>query len=331
MKTDYVKLVENCIAYIEKNLTRKVNIDDVLKNTYYSYPHFHRIFMDIVGEPMTAYIRKRRLSCAAKDLVNTEKPIIDIALDYNFSSQQTFNRAFTAYFGISPLKYRRIGMLDDLYKPFSFSNQFFDDMIPISVSIEELQPMKVASCHVYKSNIPLKNMSRERDKLISKAWGNLIRWQMSYEYQKKFGITDKLPSTLKLGKFMIENNYHLPPNTRYFGFINPFPIDVDSFGYETWAMLTDISDIVISNMQNDNIVIKNSEGGLYATAQATYGPASNLDQVWKSMHYWLSQNQQYDYGNHQWLEEHITKPGEGGFHGFKIYLPIKVSGTVNKM
>ena len=53
---------------------------------------------------------------------------------------------------------------------------------------------------------------------------------------------------------------------------------------------------------------------------------------YKSLHYWLSQNQQYNYGDHQWLEEHITIPGEGGFHGFKIYMPIKpVSGTANKV
>lgn len=323
MKIDYVEKIKHCIAYIEANLTKKVYIEDVLKNTYYSYPHFHRLFIDIVGESITSYIRKRKLSCAAEELVKTDKPIIDIALDYNFSSQQTFNRAFTAYFGISPKKYRDSGILDDLYKPFIFSKSIFEDFIPIKVSIERLEPMKVASCHVYKNNISPKLFLREKDMLISKAWGILIRWQMSYEYQKLYGTTETLPPTSKLGKFMIDSNLHISPNTRYFGFTNPFPVHDEEFGYETWAMLTDISDCVLSKTQNENIIIKDFEGGLYATAEATYGPDSNLDQVWKSLHYWLSQNQQYNYGDHQWLEEHITIPGEGGFHGFKILLPIK--------
>jgi AraC family transcriptional regulator len=326
MKIDYVKKIEQCITYIEDNLTQKVYIDDVLENTYYSYPHFHRIFMDIVGEPMTTYIRKRKLSCAAEKLINTKKSIVDIAFDYNFSSQQTFNRAFTGCFGISPLKYRNIGMLDDLYKPFAFTDCFFDDLIPISVSIERLQPMTVASYHSYSDNIILKNTRKEQDVLISKAWGNLIRWQMSYEYQKKFGIVKKLPATSMLGKFMIDNNLHLPPYTRYFGFTNPFPTSDSEFGYEVWAELTNMNDSVKEETQSGDIIIKNVEGGLYVTAEATYGPDSNLDQVWKALHYWLMQNQQYNYGDHQWLEEHITKSGEGGFHSFKLYLPIQPIG-----
>ncbi len=327
MKIDYVKKIAQCIAYIEDNLTHKVYIADVLENTYYSYPHFHRIFMDFVGEPITSYIRKRKLSCAAEELINTKKTIVDIALDYNFSSQQTFNRAFTGCFGISPLKYRKIGMLNDLYKPFAFPDCFFEDLIPIKVSIERLQPMKIASYHSYNGNILLKNSKQEQDILVSKAWGNLVRWQMSYEYQKQFGIIEKLPATLKLGKFMIDNNLHLLPNTRYFGFINPFPMNDYEFGYETWAMLTNISENVITEAQNRNIIIKDYEGGLYVTTEATYGPDSNLDKVWKSLHYWLMQNQQYNYGEHQWLEEHITKSGVGGFHSFKLFLPIQSIGN----
>jgi hypothetical protein len=38
-------------------------------------------------------------------------------------------------------------------------------------------------------------------------------------------------------------------------------------------------------------------------------------------------NQQYNYGEHQWLEEHITKSGEGGFHSFKLFLPIQSIGN----
>lgn len=42
MKIDYIKTIEQCIAYIEDNLIHRVSIDDILENTDYSYPHFHR-------------------------------------------------------------------------------------------------------------------------------------------------------------------------------------------------------------------------------------------------------------------------------------------------
>jgi AraC family transcriptional regulator len=324
MKINYADEINMCIAYIEANLTHKLSIEEVLQNTYYSYIHFHRIFMDIVGESISSYIRKRKLSCAAEELVNTQKPIVDIALDYNFSSQQTFNRAFKEYFDISPFKYRATGMLDDLYKPFTLADCFFEDLPPISVEINQLPPMKIASYRSYDGKIKLKDKNREQDRLVSKAWGNLVGWQMSYEYRKQYGTVEKLPVTRKLANFMITNELHLPPNTRYFGFINPFPMNENEYGYEAWAMLTNMSENAIKENKNRNIIIKDYGGGLYATAEAAYGPDSNLDKAWESLHYWLMQTQQYEYGEHQWLEEHITKSGEGGFHGFKLYMPIKL-------
>lgn len=89
-------------------------------------------------------------------------------------------------------------------------------------------------------------------------------------------------------------------------------------------MLTNMSEKAIKENKNSNITIKDYDGGLYATAEAAYGPDSNLDKVWESLHYWLMQNHQYEYGEHQWLEEHITKSGAGGFHGFKLYMPIRL-------
>ena len=52
---------------------------DAIPTTYTS-DLYSFIFMDIVGEPISAYIRKRKLSCAAKELINTNKTILDIAL-----------------------------------------------------------------------------------------------------------------------------------------------------------------------------------------------------------------------------------------------------------
>ena len=322
MKNDYLQKIEQCIVYIEANLKQKILIEDVLEHTYYSYPHFYRIFMDIVGDPMTFYIRKRKLSCTAIELINTQKSIVDIALDYNFSSQQTFNRAFTGYFGISPLKYRERGVMADLYTPYVLK-EHHKDLIPISVSIEELKPMRVVSYHSYSDKLQLQNNNEEQERLISKAWNHLIRRQMGYEYQKQFGTTQKLPSTSKLGQFMIEHNLHVPPNTRYFGFIHPYPRNEHEFGYEAWAMVPNHSDSIMEEMNQSEIEIKDFDGGLYATAMATYGLDSNLDEVWKSLHYWLAEHEKYQYGEHQWLEEHITKISVGGFHGFKLYLPIK--------
>ena len=61
----------------------------------------------MTGHAIGAYIRARRLSKSAVALRLTARPILDIALQYRFDSQQTFTRAFKKQFSQTPALYRR--------------------------------------------------------------------------------------------------------------------------------------------------------------------------------------------------------------------------------
>ncbi|NJM40401.1 MAG: helix-turn-helix domain-containing protein [Anaerolineae bacterium] len=63
--------------------------------------------MEALGESLGSYIRHRRLVKARQALVATRKPILDIALDHAFDSQEAFTRAFQRVFGLPPGLYRR--------------------------------------------------------------------------------------------------------------------------------------------------------------------------------------------------------------------------------
>ncbi len=52
------------------------------------------------------YVRKRRLSEAAMELAQTDEKITDIAFKYQFSSEESFSRAFKKLYGASPRDYR---------------------------------------------------------------------------------------------------------------------------------------------------------------------------------------------------------------------------------
>ncbi|MDI8990141.1 MDR efflux pump AcrAB transcriptional activator RobA, partial [Salmonella enterica] len=73
----------------------------------YSKWHLQRMFKDVTGHAIGAYIRARRLSKSAVALRLTARPILDIALQYRFDSQQTFTRAFKKQFSQTPALYRR--------------------------------------------------------------------------------------------------------------------------------------------------------------------------------------------------------------------------------
>lgn len=67
------------------------------------------------------YLRHRRLAFALKELRDTSKGILDIALQYGFSSHEAFTRSFKEAYGVTPSEYRRHPIpvaLRTIIKPF---------------------------------------------------------------------------------------------------------------------------------------------------------------------------------------------------------------------
>jgi len=105
----YIQSIQRAVDYIELNLQKTLRLSDIAKETGYSMFHFDRVFKYTLGESIIEYVRKRRLSEAANELIRTKNRIIDIAIKYGFDSQQAFTTAFTKYYNNSPGKYRKDG------------------------------------------------------------------------------------------------------------------------------------------------------------------------------------------------------------------------------
>lgn len=98
--------VYKALQFIENNLKNELSIETVANYVATSKYHFHRLFHSYVGTPLATYIRKRRLSNAATELLTTERRILEIALDYQFESQEAFTRAFKKMFQMTPGQYQ---------------------------------------------------------------------------------------------------------------------------------------------------------------------------------------------------------------------------------
>ena len=61
-----------------------------------------RIFLFVTNYTLGEYIRKRRLSMSALDLLEGKEKVIDIAIKYNYESSQAFSRAFKSMMGFLP-------------------------------------------------------------------------------------------------------------------------------------------------------------------------------------------------------------------------------------
>lgn len=103
----YDTCIRKSIKYIEDNLDKKIELDELAEKVFLSKYHFHRIFHAGTGEPVAEYIRRRRLTEAARELLSTDNKIIDIALKYQFGSQEAFTKAFKKIYGMPPREFRK--------------------------------------------------------------------------------------------------------------------------------------------------------------------------------------------------------------------------------
>lgn len=94
------------ITYVERNLEEPIQIEDVALAFEKSHWYFQRLFRSVIGVSLGHYLRLRRLSEAAWLLRNSDQRIIDIAIRFDFGSQEAFTRAFKKFGGINPNEYR---------------------------------------------------------------------------------------------------------------------------------------------------------------------------------------------------------------------------------
>ena len=104
---NWIQSMSKAIRYIEEHLTDDINTDEISSRAYSSNSHFQLIFHLVMGMTVGEYIRNRRLSLAAQDLLKPNSKIIDVAMRYQYDTQESFSKAFTRFHGIPPSKAQR--------------------------------------------------------------------------------------------------------------------------------------------------------------------------------------------------------------------------------
>lgn len=102
-------IVKDVLSYIEENLQEELSLDSIAGKLNYNKCYMNRLFAKSVGCTIYQYIRSRRLTEAAQQLAETEIPIVEIAQEAHYDSQQAFTQAFRQLYLISPQAYRQRG------------------------------------------------------------------------------------------------------------------------------------------------------------------------------------------------------------------------------
>jgi len=101
------KSVFASLEIIERNILEKLTVENLARDIHFSKFHYQRLFREIVGENVMAYVARRRLDLAARALLESDAAILDIALAHGYESHEGFSRAFKARMGVTPSEYRK--------------------------------------------------------------------------------------------------------------------------------------------------------------------------------------------------------------------------------
>jgi len=101
-----IEIIVATIDHIETNLDEPLRLETVADELGYSRYHLHRMFTKTVGLTMHEYSQRRRLTEAAKLLVFSGKPIVEIALQAGYESQQAFSSIFKSMYKLPPNRFR---------------------------------------------------------------------------------------------------------------------------------------------------------------------------------------------------------------------------------
>lgn len=100
-------MTEKTDQCIMKRQTEDAALSALAQRLGYSEYYVSRKFREISGMNFRDYFRKRKMSFALKEVRDTPRRLLEIALDYGFSSHEAFSRSFKEIYGVTPGEYRR--------------------------------------------------------------------------------------------------------------------------------------------------------------------------------------------------------------------------------
>ncbi|WP_310831732.1 helix-turn-helix domain-containing protein [Paenibacillus pedocola] len=283
----YIEYLQKTIDYIEENLKGTISIEECAQQAGFSKFHFHRLFGIHLEVTLMEYVRRRRLGYAMLEVMNGRK-ILDIALDYGYSSERTFSRAFQQEFGQLPSSCRNAGYA----------------LPPKPVLQEQINHLRGGIIVNYLSDVTINSLDA-----MDVVSG--VRISSNPEDEVIAAVTGWA------------NNSGIKAGSRQFGF--DVPVDDEDQkkglrGYEYWVVVEKQPEALEPELR-----YKHVEGCKYAVLRITepmIDPFERIPLGWKKLAGWVNSKGYKTSCDHErfWLEEKL-EVGDSVY--MDLYFPIE--------
>jgi len=99
--------LQEAINYIKQNILNGITLEDVSANCFISTRQLTRIFKKYLDTTPSEYIRRIKIDCAERLLIETDIQISEIAEQLGFTEVTAFINFFRRYEDITPAKFRK--------------------------------------------------------------------------------------------------------------------------------------------------------------------------------------------------------------------------------
>jgi AraC family transcriptional regulator len=174
----YEEAILSSLIHIQTHLESDLNLDGLAKRVGFSAYHYHRIFREVIGEPVKEYVRRLRIERAAYRLKISEETILQIAMDAGFKTHESFTRAFTRQFRITPSVFRTNYLHASRERKKQAQPKYITDY-PVKaepvlrqVRLEQVRPIIVA----FVRHVGPYDKLLDKDSPMSVLWEELFAW-----------------------------------------------------------------------------------------------------------------------------------------------------------
>ncbi|MBN1500161.1 MAG: AraC family transcriptional regulator [Spirochaetes bacterium] len=154
---DWIKRMQTALEFIEENILDDIDsmiVADKIDTTQF---HFQRMFHAVTGVTFGEYVRRRRLTLAAQEIMSSGATILEIALKYHYESHAAFTKAFTKLHNITPVNAREAGVKIQAYPPIAFQMSITGDK-KMEYKIKDLRQMKFAGRIIRTTSLNEENL-----------------------------------------------------------------------------------------------------------------------------------------------------------------------------
>ncbi|WP_106813859.1 AraC family transcriptional regulator [Microbacterium timonense] len=103
-----IRTLNQVVEYVDAHLDDELDVAALARRLGTTEYHVRRMFSSLAGMPLSEYVRRRRMTVAAADVL-AGVDLLSVAVRYGYGSTEAFGRAFRAVHGSGPGDVRRRG------------------------------------------------------------------------------------------------------------------------------------------------------------------------------------------------------------------------------